>query len=517
MAKGTRTSKAESEVKRKNSTRNAGILLHVTSLPSPFGIGNLGPEAKKFIDFLIPSKQSYWQLLPLNPTGPEQGYSPYSSISSMAGNVMLVSPEDLAAEGLIKLDRSYSLKSDRKENFRAAGRLLDEILSAAYKTFLGRKKLQDHFAEFCEREAFWLDDFANYVSLKKYNNRKAWYEWPAQFKNSSSKAVSQFAIANESSIRYIKWLQYIFLKQWQGLKAYANANGIRMFGDLPFYVSYDSADVWAHPEFFNISKNGNMIGVAGVPPDYFNSNGQLWGMPTFNWKILKEKNYAWWIQRLRKNMELYDLLRLDHFRAFADYWEVPVSERTAKRGEWKPGPGSSFFRTVQNEFGDLPFIAEDLGDINDAVYQLRDNFGLPGMKVLQFAFGDSMPTSPYIPHNYNPNFFVYTGTHDNNTTRGWFQKDISKQTRLQITDYVGKPVNEKNIAIELARLAYSSVAKTVMLPMQDVLGLDGTARMNTPASVKNNWGWRLAKKFSDQKVEERLAEWTALYGRMNLP
>jgi len=513
MAHPKRTSRQVVSEKRKpKATRNAGILLHITSLPSNFGIGNLGIGARKFVDFLARSQQYYWQLLPLNPVTAEQGYSPYSSICGMAGNAMLISPEELASDGLVRIENIPPIKPD-KVNFSIVRRLVEKILSTAYQNFLARGKQKDQFHTFCEREAYWLDDFANYVMIKKYHNNNPWYNWPREYKVKREKTIQQFSKSNEGHIRYIKWLQFIFFTQWRKLKSYANERGVQMFGDLPFYVSYDSADVWAHDEIFNIDKKGKMTGIAGVPPDYFNKNGQLWGMPTFDWKKLQERKYDWWVQRLRKNMELFDLLRLDHFRAFADFWEVPANQKTAINGEWKPGPGKNFFSSLQREFGHLPFIAEDLGDINEAVYQLRDRFNFPGMKVLQFAFGDSMSSSAYIPHHYTSNFFVYTGTHDNNTTRGWFEKNIPKQTRLQIADYIGKPVNEKNISVELARLAYSSVAKTVIVPMQDILGLDASARMNTPASIKNNWLWRMSPEKLNKGVEDRLAEWTNLYDR----
>jgi 4-alpha-glucanotransferase len=311
----------------------------------------------------------------------------------------------------------------------------------------------------------------------------------------------------------VKWLQFLFKKQWQALRDYCHGLGIQFFGDLPFYVSYDSVDVWANRELFSLDPAGEMQGVAGVPPDYFNEDGQLWGMPVFNWEVLKEQNYRWWVQRIRKNMELYDLLRLDHFRAFADFWEVPAGEETARRGEWKLGPGADFFTMLQKELGQLPFVAEDLGDINDAVYSLRDDFGLPGMKVLQFAFGGDMPRSTYIPHHYIPNAIAYTGTHDNNTSRGWFRQDISREERQHLEQYVGRVVLDKEVHEVLGRLAYASVAKTAILPLQDVLGLDESARMNMPASTNGNWGWRLQPGQLTDKHEAKLREWCRVYHR----
>jgi 4-alpha-glucanotransferase len=515
MAKKNQSSKNPSKPEKTKSSRNTGILLHITSLPSAFGIGDLGPQAKTFVDFLNRSNQHYWQLLPLNPVGSEQGYSPYSSISSMAGNVLLISPEQLATDGLLskKEINGYKVEATNKVNFKAASHCRQKILHVAYVNFLKQKKLIQQFRIFCEREAYWMNDFSLFIVLKQRLNNKPWYAWPANYKFRNRRSISEFLASNEEAIQYVKWQQYVFFSQWKMLKSYANQLGVQMFGDLPFYVSYDSVDVWSHPEIFNLNKNGKMMGVAGVPPDYFNRNGQRWGMPTFNWDVLKRRNYDWWLQRIRKNMELYDLLRLDHFRAFADYWEVPAHLKTAIHGKWKTGPGIHFFQTMRKMMGELPFVAEDLGDINDAVYQLRDDFKLPGMKVLQFAFGDSMPASAYIPHNYTPNFIVYTGTHDNNTTAGWFRRNLTKKDRDRIAKYTGGPVDEKNISATLSRLAYSSVANTVILPIQDVLGLDEKARMNTPASTRDNWEWRLRINALTKAVENQLREWTILFNR----
>jgi 4-alpha-glucanotransferase len=497
--------------------RAAGILLHITSLPSSFGIGDVGPEAYAFVDFLKRSGQKYWQLLPLNPTTVNAGHSPYSSISSMAGNTVLISVDLLARDGLLdkRSLRQYIIPNTGKVAFEEAAHIKQDLLKDAHATFLGGnftigKKL---FEMFCEQQAFWLDDYALYVVLKQHHKGGAWFQWPAEFKLRKEKALVSFSNNNADTITYIKWLQFVFATQWHELKLYCRRAGIKLFGDLPFYVSHDSADVWSHPEFFSLDKKGNLAGVAGVPPDYFNKNGQRWGMPVFRWDVLKQQRYAWWMQRLRKNMELFDLLRLDHFRAFSDYWEVPAKSKTAINGKWKPGPGTAFFKAAQKEFGKLPFIAEDLGEINQAVHTLRDTFSLPGMRILQFAFGDNMPSSDYIPHNYIPNCIAYTGTHDNNTTRGWYRKDADKATLKRITDYSGKDVHEKNVHRVLGQLAYASIANTVILPLQDVLGLDESARMNTPASTKNNWQWRFQRGALNSSIEKLLGNWTQLYKR----
>jgi 4-alpha-glucanotransferase len=325
--------------------------------------------------------------------------------------------------------------------------------------------------------------------------------------------LEQLAKKHAAELEKIKWLQFIFDKQYKELKAYCNERNILLVGDLPIYVSYDSVDVWAHRSIFNVDEMGNLLGVAGVPPDAFSDDGQLWGMPVYRWDVLKEQNYDWWVERFQRNKELFDLIRLDHFRAFADYWEVPAGETTARNGQWKPGPGADFFQSMENQLGDLPFVAEDLGDINEAVFQLRDQFQMPGMKVLHFAFDEDMPRSEYIPHNYKQNFFVYTGTHDNNTTRGWFRQDSSPEQRHRLEKYAGRTVNEEEVHLVLGRMAYASTAKTAILPIQDVLGMDENGRMNIPASGENNWVWRLVPSQITPAAEHLLQEWTWLYNR----
>lgn len=500
----------------KPEKRTAGILLHITSLPSSFGIGDIGPEARAFADFLYRNKQRYWQLLPLGPVERDQTYSPYSSTSSMAGNTLLISPDLLREDGLLQESdlKKYRVKNSGKVKYEEAERIKQLLFEKAFKKF---KTLQNamhrQFDMFCDEEKHWLHDFALYNVLKQ-QNAKPWYAWPDEFKNRNKKALEQFSVMNAEGIEKEKWLQFIFTKQWEQLRFYCNQLDVRLFGDLPFYVSYDSADVWANRQYFALDESGGITGVAGVPPDYFNADGQLWGMPVFEWKALKESKYSWWIQRLKKNIELFDVLRLDHFRAFADYWEVPANEKTARNGKWKPGPGSEFFSTIKSELGKLPFVAEDLGDINEPVYKLRDKFGFPGMKVLQFAFGENVGKSDYIPHNYTPNFIAYTGTHDNNTTRGWYRKDIGPKERKSLLQYTGRRIDQSNAHIELARLGYASIAQTVIVPMQDVLGLDETSRMNIPASTKNNWVWRLkTDQLNIPKIEARLQLWASLYNR----
>lgn len=497
--------------------RNAGMLMHITSLPSAYGIGDMGKEAIVFADMLHRCHQKIWQLLPLNPTEAGQAHSPYSSISSRAGNTLLISPELLVKDELITSSElsQYQLPSTDKVNYNEAGKNKNEILEKAWQSFRAGKatKLIVPFNEFCQQEQEWLDDFAVYMVLKKQNDGKAWFHWEEQFKQKETEAIEQVKKAQEETIEKIKFFQFLFLKQWKELRAYCNKKNIQLLGDIPFYVSYDSADVWTHREIFALDDEGKMMAMAGTPPDAFSDEGQLWGMPVFRWEVLEEKNYDWWIRRLKKNIELFDLVRLDHFRAFADYWEVPAGDATAKNGQWKNGPSTDFFEAVKKALNELPFVAEDLGEINQAVFQLRDAFRLPGMKVLAFAFDEAMPLSEYIPHNYTSNFVAYTGTHDNNTIRGWYRKDADDVIRNRVQHYAGRAVNEDEVHIVLGRMAYASVAKTVILPVQDVLGLDENARMNTPSSAANNWSWRLLPNQFSLDAENRLKEWVWLFHR----
>jgi malto-oligosyltrehalose synthase/4-alpha-glucanotransferase len=497
--------------------RGAGILLHITSLPSAFGIGDMGQEAKIFAGFLYRSKQHYWQLLPINPTEAGQGHSPYSAISSKAGNPLLISPELLVKGKLLGATKikQYYLPRNSKLDFAKAEEVKYKLFDEAYKNFVSADfgQLREDFQQFCLKEKSWLDDFALYSVLKKQNGGKPWYEWETDLKQRSTEALQQFSIAHADDINKVKWLQFIFFRQWKELKDYCNNMNIQLIGDMPFYVSYDSSDVWANKEIFALDENGNRTGMAGVPPDAFSADGQLWGMPVFKWDVLKETNYDWWIERFKKNIELFDIVRLDHFRAFDEYWEVPARETTAKNGQWKQCPGKDFFETVQKQLGELPFIAEDLGEITPSVYQLRDAFRLPGMKVLQFAFGGDMPQSPHISHHHEQNFIVYTGTHDNNTTVGWYKTEADEEMKKRMNEYLARPFDEKEVHKELGRLAYASVGKIVILPMQDVLGLDEASRMNKPSSAENNWDWRLVPGQLSANAESLLKEWVYLYDR----
>ncbi len=497
--------------------RSAGVLMHISSLVSPFGIGDMGPQAFVFADFLQRSHQRYWQLLPLNPVEEKQGNSPYSAISSRAGNTLFISPDLLVKEGF--LDKSdlakYHFPAADRINYAEVRQSKEELFHKAYVAFSSSQEadIATGFELFCEENESWLQDFALYSVLKDRFKGKAWFEWPKAYKQRDEKAISKLLEEESDQIRKVKWLQYIFFRQWKHLKDYCNKKDVWLLGDLPIYVSYDSSDVWVHQSLFHLDKEGRLTGVAGVPPDAFSDDGQLWGMPVYQWDVLKEQNYEWWIDRFQKNMVLFDLIRLDHFRGFSSYWEVPGDEKTAVNGTWKTGPGSDFFKVVEKALGGLPFVAEDLGDIDSAVLELRDEFNLPGMKVLHFAFSENMPENEFIPHNHAHNFVTYTGTHDNNTTKGWYRKDIDAATRNRIEQYAGREVGENNIHQVMARMAYASVSKIAILPVQDVLGLDEKARMNTPASMGDNWSWRLKPGQITEAAEKQLKQLAWIYNR----
>lgn len=497
--------------------RSAGILLHITSLPSPYGIGDLGEEARKFARFLHQTQQRWWQMLPLNPIGGGTSPSPYSSTSSMAGNHLLVSPELLLKEGL--LDKTillaHQLPIKNKVDYVKAVKAKEALFDIAYQRFLTKKKASFHweFDSFCEVEKEWLDDYSLYATLKSMHEEASWQQWPAPYKWREPAALEAFSAEHADKIQQVKWLQFLFHKQWRQLKTYCNRLGVQLFGDIPFYVGEDSVDVWTHLELFNVDKDGTPLKVAGVPPDYFSSTGQKWGMPVFNWEECKKQHFSWWKKRLRKQTELFDVVRLDHFRAFASYYEIPASEPTAQNGIWQTGIGEEFFHALHKELGQNPFVAEDLGEINSEVEELRNLFHLPGMKILQFGFGDDPSNCSHLPFYHEPNFIVYTGTHDNNTTLGWYRTEASKSTRQRLIDYLGYQINQKNVAEAMIRIAYASVGNIAIVPLQDILNLDEKACMNKPGSTDGNWQWRYLSKQLNTAVVKRLKGWTLAYGR----
>ena len=467
--------------------RKAGILLHISSLPSDFGIGDLGPNAYAFVDLMTSSGQSLWQVLPLNPTHQAHGNSPYYSISLFAGNPILISPEMLYRDGLIDRATLEALRIERSERvpYEEVYKRKEYMLEVAFKNF---KEDQD-FYSFCEENAYWLEDFSLFSCIHKRLQRP-WWQW------------EELPKVEERELLKEKFVQYIFFKQWRALKNYANSKGIRIIGDLPIYPARHSADVWANQDIFRLDVS------AGVPPDYFSKTGQLWGNPVYNWERLKERGFNWWLLRIRHSLKLFDLVRFDHFRGFSAFYQVPYGEKTAERGWWEKAPGYELFERIREEFPSMPFIAEDLGTIDQEVINLRDHFGLPGMKVLAFAFFDE--NSTHLPHNHTYNSVVYTTTHDNMPIRDWFFKELNPWQRAKVLDYLGYAPSKVQEA--LLRLAYMSVAKYCIVPMQDFLGLGEESRMNTPGKVEGNWQWRL-KDMPQGELWEFVASLCDIYGR----
>lgn len=495
--------------------RASGILLHITSLPSRFGIGDLGPAAFRFADFLKKAKQSYWQVLPLNPPVGATSGSPYTSRSAFAGNTLLISPELLYRDGRLTKKEIQSAPSlaDTAVDYRAVAAYKDKLLSIAYERFAESGKSRKYEQSGRLPDAAWLEDFATFLALRQHFGGRSWCDWPSPVRDRKPQALKGLKSQLRQTIDKQKFLQYVFSRQWLSLRNYCNKLGIRIIGDVPFYVAYDSADVWTNPQNFKLNKAKKPRMVCGVPPDYFSATGQLWGNPAYDWNTLKKARYHWMVQRIRHNLKLFDILRLDHFRGFAACWEVPATEKTAVKGKWVPGPKEDFFNTLVRDLGALPMIAEDLGFITPEVTELLDKFQLPGMKVLLFGFGQSCGANPHLPHNFEKNCVVYTGTHDNNTIRGWFQNEAKRKDKQRLFDYLGRGVPDGRAHTELIRLAMASVAQLVILPLQDVLGLGQDARMNRPAARRGNWRWRFTQRQLTPSIIKKLAEMTKTYGR----
>jgi 4-alpha-glucanotransferase len=495
--------------------RRSGLLLHISSLPSAFGIGDMGPSAFRFADLLFEARQSFWQILPINPTSTALCNSPYSSDSAFAGNPLLISPEILKKEGFVSKSDLSSLSPlpEERVDYEAAALLKRKILKIAFERNRSSLESEREFIDFCGNQFCWLEDYALFKALKESSGGAPWNRFQEGVMNRSPVLLVQIRDQFKEQILFEQFIQFIFFKQWDALKKYCNRKNILMIGDIPIYVLYDSAEVWTNPSLFHLDHQRRPWIVAGVPPDYFSTTGQLWGNPLYNWEEMKGTNYSWWVQRLSHNLRLFDLVRLDHFRGFLAYWQVPAGRTTAEHGEWAPAPGEDFFNVVFGHFPNPSIIAEDLGIITPDVTDLMRKFHIPGMKVLLFAFGDDLPTHPFLPHNYIKNCVVYSGTHDTNTIRGWFRKEAGLKQKERLSAYLGHGVNKDSIHLDLTRLAMMSVANSVILPMQDVLGLGEEARMNLPGSRAENWEWRLLPDQMTPSVFEPLAEMTRIYGR----
>ena len=500
------------------SERSSGILLHISSLPGSYGVGDIG-HAVNFIDFLASAGQSYWQILPVNPTSHFFGNSPYMSFSAFAGNPLFISPDKLLEQDLLSPDdiieskfSSYFVEFNRVWSWKFS------LLKKAWKRF-EQQTDQSDFNEFCN-ECEWLHHHALFMALKNKYKQEPWYTWPEDLRNADKNSLLVVANELDEQIRYYKFEQYLFASQWKNLRKYATKKGVKIIGDLPIYVGTDSVDVWANQSIFDLHKRTRKpTHVAGVPPDYFSKTGQLWGNPLYRWNtrtpVVKEQLYTWWENRFKAMFNQVDVLRIDHFRGFESYWSVPAQDETAMNGVWKKGPGEQFFREMQKRIGYLPVIAEDLGVITPAVEKLRDNLEYPGMKILLFAF-DGTVDNAYLPYNLQENCIIYSGTHDNDTAVGWFlDPETSKESKLQLKRMANSMNDDiKTVHNDVIHLAMSSVARLSILPMQDILGFGNDCRMNTPATTEGNWIWRCGPEYITDQLAERLIDQTTFYGRL---
>lgn len=505
--------------------RTSGVLLHLTSLPSAYGIGDLGPEALRFGEFLAFSGQSRWQMLPLGPTAASLGSSPYSSFSAFAGSTLCISPEALCADGLLSRRElaPYAMPVAAHVDFPAVERARAALLRQIFDRLLppsGGGSLEDDpsFGAFQGDNAAWLPDFSLFMAVKEHLGGAAWTAWPEDIRDRREEALRDYGTRLHREVVFHRFCQWLFFRQWGRLKWELAKLDVELVGDVPIYVTHDSADVWANRSLFKLDEAGRPVFVAGVPPDYFSKTGQRWGNPVFDWEAAQATGFDWWIRRLRHNFGLFGTVRLDHFRGFAAYWEIDAAEKTAVKGRWAPAPGAALLAALKDAHGTLPLIAEDLGVITPDVVELKERFGLPGMKILQFAFGPHTPQSPDAPHNHEKNCVVYTGTHDNNTTRGWFEAEAGASLRRLLSRYLGRKPTAENIVRELTRLALASPARHAVLPAQDLLELGAEARMNTPGQARGNWTWRAPKDQlclhgEGRALAEDLRARCELYGR----
>ncbi len=490
-------------------SRSSGVLLHPTSLPGPYGIGELGSAAYHWIDWLAATGSTLWQILPLGPTG--YGDSPYQCFSAFAGNPYLISLERLLEDGLLT-DHDFAEMPKFNPGMVDFGTIYTwklPLLDQAFTRYQAERTFDDQIAQFKQDHASWLDDFVLFMALKEAHGGAAWNEWPAKLRQRDEATLTKARKAHASAIEKQVFRQFLFFKHYGDVRAYANEKGIQIIGDVPIFVAYDSADVWANPELFYINKDGTPSVVAGVPPDYFSATGQLWGNPLYRWDYHAETGYAWWISRLRGVLKQVDIIRLDHFRGFYDYWEVPAGEETAINGHWVDGPRGHFFDALLKEFGELPILAEDLGDLNPGVLELRDQYNLPGMRIMVFAFYDD-PENLFLPHFHVENCVVYTGTHDNDTVVGWYNR-VEEAERDFVRRYLAR--DGSDIAWALIRAAWGSPAVIAITTMQDMLSLGNEARMNYPGRASGNWAWRMRADYLTEGLQTRLTETNFLYAR----
>jgi 4-alpha-glucanotransferase len=495
-------------------SRASGVLLPIFSLPSCFGIGDIGPGAFRFADFLHASGQRIWQILPLNPTESTFGHSPYHSVSCFAYNPLLISPEALAAEGLLDSSDLHPPDSlpDGRIDYGTVAIFKRHLLEKACRRF--RQCLPDSgYERFCTENAFWIDDYALFTALSELHADVPWSRWPQKIRGRSPDEITRLRKTLQAPIETLKIEQYLFYRQWLALLSYCRGKGIHLFGDIPIYVPFHSSDVWAHRQLFKLDRFHRPISVSGVPPDYFSADGQLWGHPVYNWEALRKTRYDWWIRRMAHQMAVFDAVRIDHFRGLVAYWEVPAGEITARTGRWVEVPSEDFFSELRRRFVSLPVVAEDLGHITADVRETMRRFGFPGMRVLLFGFSGNPALNPNAVQNIPEHCVVYTGTHDNNTARGWFEKEASHSDKKRLSIVSGRALTARDISWELIRLAMLSPARWSVIPVQDVLGLNAGARMNTPGIANGNWVWRMTAKQLDALPVKRLRDMTSTFGR----
>lgn len=494
--------------------RQFGLLLHPTSLPSEFGIGDIGPTALEFVTILHEMGASLWQILPVN--NPGYGQSPYSADSVFAANPLLISPELLYQNGwLTKQDILNDIPSSDQVDFKRCEKLKNHLFRKSFNTYIDKKGfLSDSFQIFRHDNHYWLENYAIYKAIKNSFDGRSWLEWPIHLKMQDPEQISAFKKSNEQEILYQIFLQFIFFSQWQELKSFAVGLDIAIIGDMPIFPALDSADVWSNSSLFDLKEDRHPVSQAGVPPDYFSSTGQKWGNPLYNWSENKRTDYSWWKERFRVLLKLVDMIRIDHFRGFEKYWCIPADAVTAEIGEWKPGPGAEFFTEIKHFLGSLPFIAEDLGIITPEVEELRDYLGFPGMRILQFAF-DGNPANPYLLFNHRPQDVVFTGSHDNNTTRGWWdslEPDLRSVIAKQMETILGHPIGD--IVVEMLRMVMSSVCHAAIIPVQDLLGLNASTRMNTPGTSEGNWKWKLKDFDALQNKIGEIRQMASIFNRV---
>ena len=492
--------------------RSSGVLMHISSLPGEFGIGTFGKEAYNFVDFLEKSGQKYWQLLPLGPTG--FGDAPYSSFSAFAGNKFFIDFNQLAEEGLLEKKDFEGIdfgNNIEKVDYEKVNEMHDKILRLSYERNYNR--LEDVIKTFCNENTNWIEDYALFMALKKENNLRGWKEWNIDIKSRKPEVLNYWKNELQDEIKYIYYVQYLFFEQWIKLRKYANEKGIKVIGDIPIYVAEDSADAWVNSDIFELDEDRNPINIAGCPPDGFSVTGQLWGNPLYKWDVLEERNFDWWVERIAANYKMFDVIRIDHFKGLESYWSVPYEDDSAINGKWMIGPGEKLFNAIKEELGELNIIAEDLGFLTQETIDLRNNLELPGMKILIFGFYSQSGDDMFLPHNYENNFIAYTGTHDNETVMGWI-KSTDPEVVDYAFDYLGIDKNKtEEYHWEFVRAAWSSVADLAIAPMQDLLGLDNSARMNIPSTIGGNWEWRVKKEDLSDELAKKINKITRIYGR----